>query len=294
MESTCGWCGRRFDDRVRQAPGRIVCSHCGVATTSPWPTPEDLEAAYGTWYRPESGRFSGIGDKIFSLLRGGFSRRVMKLAPTGRVLDVGAGDGSLIDSLRAKGRDATGLDPYAHRDDLLKTPIEDVDGAWAVIVFWHSLEHVPTPVHHLTEAARLLEPGGVLVIAVPNPTSLQARAFGGRWLHLDPPRHLIHIPPGPLTETLRGLGLEVQRLSYYRGGNVVFGWLHGLVGSVVRDLDLYDAIRRPEARSEPMTGARRMLALALGGLLLPVAIVASVIEVAARRGGTIYVEARRS
>ena len=294
MESTCAWCGRRFDDHARQAPGRIVCGHCGVATTSPWPTPEELETAYGTWYRPESGRFSGIGDKIFSLLRGGFSRRVMKLAPRGRVLDVGAGDGSLIDSLRAKGRDATGLDPYAQRDDFLTDRIEDVDGTWAAIVFWHSLEHVPTPVHHLAEAARLLEPGGVLVVAVPNPASLQARVFGGRWLHLDLPRHLIHIPAGPLTETLRGLGLKVQRLSYYRGGNVVFGWLHGLVGSVADDLDLYDAIRKPEARSQPMTGARRMLALALGGLLLPIAIVASAIEVAARRGGTIYVEARRS
>lgn len=293
MEPTCAWCGRGFDDRARAMPGRIVCGNCGVATTDPWPTAEELAEAYGTWYRPESGRFSGIGDKIFSLLRGGFSRRLMKLAPSGRLLDVGAGDGSLIDSLHAKGREAAGLDPYSHRDDFLKQFIEDVDGAWAAIVFWHSLEHVPTPVHHLTEAARLLGPGGVLVIAVPNPASLQARAFGARWLHLDPPRHLIHIPPRPLTGTLQELGLEVERLSYYRGGNVVFGWLHGLVGSVVRDLDLYDAIRRPEARSKPMTGGRRMLAITLGGLLLPVAILASVIEVAARRGGTIYVEARR-
>ncbi|MEA2453318.1 MAG: hypothetical protein QOG04_2028 [Actinomycetota bacterium] len=293
MEGTCAWCHRPFDGRARPAPGRIVCGHCGVATIDPWPTPEELDRAYGTWYRPESGRFSGIGDRIFTLLRGGFSRRLMKLAPTGRVLDVGAGDGSLIDSLRAKGRDAVGLDPYSHRDDFMTAPIEEVEGAWAAIVFWHSLEHVPTPLHHLTEAARLLDRQGVLVVAVPNPASLQARAFGLRWLHLDPPRHLIHIPPPPLTTTLQELGLEVGRLSHYRGGNVVFGWLHGLVGSVVRDLDLYDAIRKPEARSKPMTGGRRLLAIALGALLLPVALVASAIEIVAHRGGTIYVEARR-
>ena len=290
---TCAWCGGNLNGRARREPGRIACGRCGVATTSPWPTAEELDAAYGTWYRPETGRFSGIGDKVFALLRGGFSRRLTKLAPSGRILDVGAGDGSLVDSLRAKGRDAVGLDPYSRRDDFVKEPIDEVEGQWGAVVFWHSLEHVPTPVRHLTEAARLLAPGGVLVVAVPNPSSLQAKLFGSRWLHLDPPRHLVHVPPEPLRKTLRSLGLEVTRTSYYRGGNVVFGWLHGLVGSVVPGLDLYDAIRKPEARSKPMTGARRMLALVLGVLLLPVAAAASAFEVAVRRGGTIYVEARR-
>lgn len=269
-----------------------MCSSCGVASTSPWPTPEELNEAYSGWYRPETGRFSGIGDKLFRLLRGGFSRTLIQIAPPGPILDVGAGDGSLVDALRSKGREATGLDPYATRPDFMTSDIEDVTGGWAAVVFWHSLEHVPSPVRSLKEATRLLQPGGVLVVAVPNAASLQAKVFGRRWLHLDIPRHLVHIPGESLVRTMRDLGLTIERVSYYRGGNVVFGWLHGLVVSLSSRFDLYDAIRKPEARSRPMSTATRLVTLGAGCALLPLALLASLIEVVTRRGGTVYVQAR--
>lgn len=290
MERPCVWCGRPLDERSTAKPHRAECAYCGVGTADPWPDANELDRAYSGWYRPESGRFSGIGDKLFSLLRGGFSRRLLAIAPEGPILDVGAGEGSLVDSLRAKGRTAVGLDPYSHREDMLKERIDEVQGQWAGIVFWHSLEHVPDPTNQLEHAARLLAPGGVLVIAVPNPSSLQARTFGSRWLHLDYPRHLAHIPAVPLQRKLEELGLRIDRLSYYRGGNVVFGWLHGLVGTVSGDLDLYDAIRKPEARSRPMSGPKRLVTIAIGIVLFPFAVAASAVEVAIGRGGTIYVE----
>jgi hypothetical protein len=128
---------------------------------------------------------------------------------------------------------------------------------------------------------------------VPNTASLQARVFGDRWFHLDLPRHLVHLPAAALTARLRSLGLAVTRVSHWRGGQVLFGWLHGLVGALPGRLDLYDAIRRPEARSRPMPGHRRALALAAAVALSPLAALASALEVALRRGGTVYVEARR-
>ena len=100
---------------------------------------------------------------------------------------------------------------------------------------------------------RLLEPGGVAVVAIPNPDSLQARAFGDRWLHLDLPLHLVHIPAPALLARLRELGMRIERVSYLRGGQVVFGWLHGIVGLLPGHPDLYDAIRRPEARRRPLS-----------------------------------------
>lgn len=65
---------------------------------------------------------------------------------------------------------------------------------------------------------------------------------------LDLPRHLVHLPSAALIDRLRSLGLAVERISYWRGGQVVFGWLHGLVGMLPGHPDLYDAIRRPEAQ----------------------------------------------
>ena len=45
-------------------------------------------------------------------------------------------------------------------------------------------------------------------------------------------------------------------MSHWRGGQALFGWLHGLVGSLPGRPDLYDAIRRPEARSRPLSPRR--------------------------------------
>jgi hypothetical protein len=57
--------------------------------------------------------------------------------------------------------------------------------------------------------------------------------------------------------------------------------------------DLYDAIRRPEARSRPISRRTQALTVGAAMVLFPVAAVATAVEVAGRRGGTVYVEARR-
>jgi hypothetical protein len=87
--------------------------------------------------------------------------------------------------------------------------------------------------------------------------------------------------------------MRVERISHWRGGQIVFGWLHGLVGSVPGRPDLYAAIRRPAARSRPLTASQRALTLAAGVALLPAALALSGAEIAARSGGSVCVEARR-
>ena len=283
---TCAWCGASLADGER-LPGRVRCARCGVATTSPWPTETELEAAYAGSYRPAGGRFSGPGDRVLRAARASLARRLDELAPPGPVLDVGAGEGVLVGALAARGRETRGLE----RED---GEVWEVDGEWAGVVFWHSLEHLPSPGRALDHAAGLLADRGVLVVAIPNAESLQARAFGDRWLALDPPRHLVHVPARALLRRLRSAGLRVERVSHLRGGQVVFGWLHGLVGLLPGRPDLYDAIRRPAARRRPMGPATRAATLAAAALLLPLAAAAALAEAAARRGGSVYVEARRA
>jgi hypothetical protein len=128
---------------------------------------------------------------------------------------------------------------------------------------------------------------------MPNPDSLQAEVFREHWFALDLPRHLVHVPAPSLLARLRQLGLEPIRVSHLRGGQVVFGWLYGIVRSLPGRLDLYDAIRRPEARRSEASRARRYAALIAGAIALPVSIACTLLEAAMRRGGTVYVEARR-
>ena len=290
--TACVWCGAPLSPGKR-LKGRVRCSTCGVATTSPWPTQAELERAYGGWYRPAGGRFSGVGDRVLRHSRGALAGRLERIAPPGPVLDVGAGDGALVEGLRRRGREATGLDSYADGPHVRRGSLAgEEEGAWAAVVFWHSLEHLPEPSEALVEARRLLVPGGVVVVAVPNSDSMQARLFGDRWLALDLPRHLVHLTGRTLCDRLRDLGFEVERVSYLRGGQVVFGWLHGLVGLLPGGPSLYDAIRRREARSIAISLARRAAIVAAAVVLLPLALGAAVFEAALRRGGTVYVEAR--
>ena len=289
----CAWCDHQFDAADQHLTGRVRCARCGVATTSPWPSDEQLSEAYADWYRPTSGRFSGLGDKVIRRTRSALADRLHRILPPGPVLDVGAGDGTLVEAFVRHGREAVGLEPYASGPHIRNAEVEDVDGTWSAVIFWHSLEHLRQPARALSHAATLLSPGGTLIVAVPNATSLQARAFGDRWLALDLPRHLVHLSPPALLAKVEALGLRVERVSYLRGGQVVFGWVHGFVGKLPGHPDLYDAIRRGEARQAAQSPALRLYALAAAAAALPLALVATVVEVTARSGGTIYIEARR-
>jgi Methyltransferase domain len=190
-----------------------------------------------------------------------------------------------------------GLEREAHAEGVLAAEICDFDerlGEWAAVVFWHSLEHLRDPVCALDRAAQLLALGGVLLVAVPNVASWQSRLFGDRWFHLDLPRHLVHLPARTLAAGLEARGLEIERCSYWRGGQLLFGWLHGMVGTLPGRPDLYSAIRRTEAQNTPMAGKRRALTLGAAAMMTPVAALLTAGEVAAGAGGTVYLEARRT
>ena len=206
--ASCPWCEKPLPAAPPRLPGRIVCPACGVGITDPWPTDAELDAAYSGFYRPESGRFSGPGDALLRRTRGRLAQRLDEIAPPGPILDVGAGDGSLLDALHAVSRDATGLERESTRPDVRAAELDEVEPGWAAIVMWHSLEHLRAPGAALRAAAERLLPGGVLVVAVPNAASLQAGMLGERWfaldiLHLEKPesacRHFLffHLNPQP-------------------------------------------------------------------------------------------------
>jgi len=293
VTAACPWCGAEVTAPELDGFSVTRCGTCATAITWPIPTDPELDAAYGEWYRPQEGRFSGPGDRLLRWSRSTLARRLDKAAPPGRILDVGAGDGTLVRALRARGRDALGLERAGSGPYVRSGEVGEVGGDWAGIVFWHSLEHLRKPAATLSDAVALLQPRGLLVVAVPNYGSLQAQLFRNRWFALDLPRHLVHLDAPALVSGLEELGLRVHRESYVRGGQVFFGWVHGLVGCLPGHPDFYAAVRRPSARDEALNRRARILAMLAALCVSPVALVAAGIEVALRRGGTLYVEAQR-
>jgi SAM-dependent methyltransferase len=136
-----------------------------------------------------------------------------------RVLDVGGGDGKLVDELRAAGLtgDVRVVDPYARLDrtaggaPILRTDLSKVTGTFDVVMFHHSLEHHPDPARAVHDAVARLAPGGVLVVRVPTVTSECWSRYGVDWVELDAPRHL-HLPSEDgLVGLLESTGLRVTR-----------------------------------------------------------------------------------
>ena len=165
----------RRSARGPQAPGLRCVTPATPQRRTRRRTKPSSESAYAGFYRPPSGRFSGGGDRVLRRTRGLLAGRLDRLAPPGPILDVGCGEGALLDALESTGRVAVGLeqgDQAAHaRLDVREVEIVDFDerpGEWAAVVFWHSLEHLRDPRAALRRASALLATSGLLVIAVPN------------------------------------------------------------------------------------------------------------------------------
>src|SRR3990172_3397793 len=68
-----------------------------------------------------------------------------------------------------------------------------------VITLWQVIEHLPDPWEVLVAASEQLVPGGILVVATPNPDAFQFKILRRFWAHVDAPRHLELIPVSLLT-----------------------------------------------------------------------------------------------
>ena len=228
----------RAIDRLVTGDGPFTvseCRSCSYGVTVPQLRGAELDRYYageyfGGFYDDGSKPASGVLERARERFRGRAARRRFGHAPyavsglePGRVLDVGCGSGELLAHYAARGWDTFGIDPApravaaARRRGLLVHEGTLADRPWPtaefdLIVFSHSLEHIPEPLAALREAVGALAPRGRLALALPNWRCWQRHLFGGRWFHLDLPRHLQHFSPRALQVAADLLGLEVVEI----------------------------------------------------------------------------------
>ena len=92
------------------------------------------------------------------------------------------------------------------------------------ICMWHSLEHITEPWVLLERAIERLNPGGIFVIACPNPQSSQVRLMGKHWVHFDLPRHLYQLPITWVLELGRKFGLRPELVTTRDEGSLYWSW----------------------------------------------------------------------
>ncbi len=153
--------------------------------------------------------------------KAGYSVRFLTKKAGGRLLDVGCGNGALMEWMQRLGWEVQGIevDPVAAQraiDRGLKIhqgKVENVTLAPAsfdAITMTHVAEHFFDPRKVFAILERALKPGGVLVSISPNPLGMSRRLFGNKWYALDPPRHLFLPTTSAYRLMLEPLGFEVQ------------------------------------------------------------------------------------
>jgi SAM-dependent methyltransferase len=153
-----------------------------------------------------------------------FRRRIAALRPFvadgARALDIGCATGEFTAAARIAGWRALGVDissavvaaaqrrhgPWFLRAQGPLLPFRS--GAFDVVTMFDFIEHMPAPQHAIEEGARLLRPGGVLVVETPNTAGLSARLMRHHWPLLRPPEHLSYFDARNLSILLARCGFD--------------------------------------------------------------------------------------
>ena len=229
------------------------CSTCDIAWLDPQPVAEDIPKLYCRYYThtciPKT-RFFALRDAVLRcvLARKGYRvegqerllPRVLSYVPSisrsaalevmdlsasevGSLLDVGCGNGALLERMRSLGWTVTGVDPdpaavkYCRSRGLqvFHGMVSDAPAGtlYDAICVNHVIEHVIDPVGLLKDCAQHLRPGvGRLIITTPNIKSLGHRRFKKYWRGLEVPRHLILFSPAALNECITRAGLRLNSI----------------------------------------------------------------------------------
>jgi SAM-dependent methyltransferase len=268
--------------------------------TAPQPSGEALGRYYPPAYHGESAgtRFPAPVEAAQRLLyrrRAAAVERVSGGGP-GRVLDIGCGRGHLLDAFRRRGWTVQGTELTDHSASfprqVLGLPVHVGPGdalpfapaSFDAVVMWHVLEHWPDPRVAVAEAHRLLRPGGVFMVGVPNFGSLEARLTRAGWFHLDVPRHLCHLTSASLGRVLSEAGFEPRHTSFFAPEFDSFSFTQSALNSLgLRQNALYDLLRGRDAKvtagalGPAQAVLSLLLAAPLGILSLPATLLAGLL-----------------
>jgi 2-polyprenyl-3-methyl-5-hydroxy-6-metoxy-1,4-benzoquinol methylase len=236
-EGSCPYC-QSAETRVLGRKHLLLhlrrCARCGLMFRWPKDTVEDNRRFYQASYRQslvdEAARASEDSTGMNGLLHhqllnlGPRIALLRALIPAGRVLDYGSSWGYGTYQLKAAGYDAVGFEISRPRAQLARrrfgvsaisetAALESHAGSFDAVFASHVLEHLPSLKGIFERFARLLKPGGVLLIFVPNGGGRNARALGVRWGPMCCEEHPLAFDAEFFVRNLPAYGFEVRCLS---------------------------------------------------------------------------------
>lgn len=223
---TCPLCGGPANRMFPAEHDWLVrCAKCRLGFAHPQPTDAELETIYSADYYTQFGYAAGAADAALARIKRATYARFLRQAEavTGRstpdrrlrLLDVGCGLGYSLLGGEQRGWDVAGLEPHALAghglpahlaDRIVRGTLNDYQPAQSfdLVSLIDVIEHVRDPVATIRQAAALLRPGGVLLLAT---NDLSCRPAGRpTWVHFHR-AHLWYFSPATLSAAVEQAGL---------------------------------------------------------------------------------------
>lgn len=199
--------GRRYPDDLRR------CGSCGLFFFATRPSDHELTDHYSRY--PVIGSVPAITVKRYEELL----KRFAPFRTTGKMLDVGCGEGFFLEAAKNAGWEVHGTEfadiylPICQAKGIRMqqgrlNPANYPSGDFDVILWIEVIEHIDYPVEELAYMRQLLRPGGIIYLTTPNFNSISRRVLGGRWTVIDYPGHLTYYTPASLRKLFEKNGFE--------------------------------------------------------------------------------------
>lgn len=246
----------------------VRCLDCGLIYQNPRPTLMELDAHYPSRYQPYQVNMDAQPYLIRKAYEYGYSNRIYSVTrykKGGKLLDLGCAAGEFLEQFRrepdweVEGVDVSEYAVESARKKGLKVFSGTLEQAgystasFDAVTMWDVLEHLHQPKTTIHEIRRILKPGGILALRVPNGDSGDFKFFGRYWAGLDAPRHLYIFSHATIERILREEGFRIisstTRLGSYIGFVLsVDFWLTARKTNTVRHRFIMNMLRHPAMR----------------------------------------------
>jgi len=193
----------------------------GILETLPKLSEDELSSYYNHEnYISHKTKSNSVVDKFYLLSKQIMVKRkrnmVNAFCSSGQILDVGTGTGDFLKAFNPNNWNRFAIEPNRDLHDALIsegiTILEHTNAIihhkFDVITLWHALEHIPDLEHTLETIQSSLTPNGVLLIAVPNYNSYDAKFYKFNWAAWDVPRHVWHFSKQGLINFCKPFGFD--------------------------------------------------------------------------------------